>query len=66
MIDYSKIDQEGWKVLDPVFKTHNEDMSKGMPIEAEDIADAIIFLASDMSKKISGTVVPVDKAWCTI
>ncbi len=32
----------------------------------ETIAQVIIFLASDVSKGISGAILPVDKAWSTI
>lgn len=35
-------------------------------IRAEDVAQAIIFLASGHSPRISGAVLPVDDAWSTL
>lgn len=35
-------------------------------IRPEDVAEAIIFLASDHSARISGAVFPVDDAWSTL
>ena len=65
-LDFSKVDMEGFKSLEPVLEAPIPDRSKGPPIDVSDIADAIVFLASDASKKISGAILPVDKAWSTI
>ncbi|KAJ4392628.1 hypothetical protein N0V91_011342, partial [Didymella pomorum] len=43
--------------------------AQGVPqvdITAEDVAHAIVFLASDEAKKINGVLMPVDNAWSTI
>ena len=65
-VDFSKIDIEAFKASEPVMNAHAPDPSKEVPIDVFDVADAIVFLASDASKKISGAVLPVDKAWSTI
>jgi NAD(P)-dependent dehydrogenase (short-subunit alcohol dehydrogenase family) len=65
-VDFSKMDVEAFKVSGPVMQAHAPDPSKEVPIDVSDVADAIVFLASDASKKISGAVLPVDKAWSTI
>jgi hypothetical protein len=53
-LDFSKIDTEAFKSLQPVLNAHTPDPSKGVPIDVSDVADAIVFLASGASKKISG------------
>ena len=65
-LDFSKIDTEAFKALKPVLYAHTPVLSKPVPIDVSDVADAIVFLASDASKKISGAVVPIDQAWSTI
>jgi len=32
-------------------------------IAAADVANVIVFLASEMAAKVSGAIVPVDNAW---
>ena len=64
--DFSKMDTEAYKALEPVLSAHTPDPGKGVPIDVSEVADAIIFLASDASKKISGAVLPVDQAWSAI
>ena len=46
---------------------HNEEVEKLHPLgygESEDIANAVIFLFSDMSKWITGTIMNVDGGFC--
>ena len=59
-------DTEALKSLQPVLDAQVPDPSKGVPIDVSDVAEAIVFLASDASKKISGAILPVDTAWSTI
>lgn len=65
-LDFSKVDMEAFESLQPVLEAHIPDRTKGPPIDVSDVADAIVFLASDASKKISGAILPVDEAWSTI
>lgn len=65
-LDFSKMDMEAYKASEPVLSAHTPDTSKGVPIDVPEVADAIIFLASDTSKKISGAILPVDQAWSAI
>jgi NAD(P)-dependent dehydrogenase (short-subunit alcohol dehydrogenase family) len=43
-------------------------MKGGQPQVAppEDMVGILLFLASDMSKRISGSIIPVDNAWSAI
>jgi NAD(P)-dependent dehydrogenase (short-subunit alcohol dehydrogenase family) len=42
-------------------------MPRDIPdITTEDIANAILFLASDEAKMINGACLPVDRAWSVI
>jgi len=65
-LDFSKMDTEAYKGLEPVLSAHAPDPSKGVPIDVSEVAEAVIFLASDASKKISGAILPVDQAWSAI
>lgn len=52
-----------------VIGLHTPSDAQGVPqvdITAEDVAHAIVFLASDEAKKINGVLMPVDNAWSTI
>ncbi|KAI9745052.1 MAG: hypothetical protein M1818_001330 [Claussenomyces sp. TS43310] len=63
-VNKDRIDHASYLQIRPVHALH---MPTNVPdIEPQDIANAILFLASDMSKKISGAILPVDKAWSTI
>lgn len=48
---------------------HTPSDAHGVPqvdISSEDVANAIVFLASDEAKKVNGILMPVDNAWSTI
>jgi len=52
-----------------VIGLHTPSDAQGVPqvdITAEDVANAIVFLASDEAKKVNGVLMPVDNAWSTI
>lgn len=52
-----------------VIGLHSPSDSQGVPqldVSSEDVANAIVFLASDEAKKINGVLMPVDNAWSTI
>lgn len=43
--------------------------AQGVPqldVSPEDVANAIVFLASDEARKINGVLMPVDNAWSAI
>ncbi|EDU47864.1 FabG Dehydrogenase with different specificities related to short-chain alcohol dehydrogenase [Pyrenophora tritici-repentis] len=62
-----KIDQaafQRWKILWDAVKDHtNEDEHV---ITTDDIAEGIVFLASDQARSISGTLLPIDNAWSAV
>jgi len=64
-IDTEHIDQEGFSHLQPVLALH---MGPGQKpsIRAVDVANAILFLASDQASMINGVSLPIDQAWSTI
>jgi len=64
-IDQSKVDKEALAELLPVWEVHRDKEGKSA-ITPEDIANSILYLASDLSTKVSGVILPVDKAWSTI
>jgi enoyl-[acyl-carrier-protein] reductase (NADH) len=49
----------------PVWQVHRDKEGKS-DITPEDIANSILYLASDLSTKVSGAILPVDQAWSTI
>jgi hypothetical protein len=52
-----------------VIGLHAPSDAQGVPqlsISPEDVANAIVFLASDEAKKVNGVLMPVDNAWSTI
>lgn len=52
-----------------VIGLHTPSDAQGVPqvdISPEDVANAIVFLASDEAKKVNGVLMPVDNAWSAI
>lgn len=52
-----------------VIGLHTPSDAQGVPqvdIGPEDVANAIVFLASDEAKKVNGVLMPVDNAWSAI
>lgn len=64
-IDNNTIDQASYSHLAPVHALHMGAGQKAT-IRAVDIANAILFLASDQSSMINGVSLPIDQAWSTI
>ncbi|KAH0593202.1 hypothetical protein MHUMG1_08924 [Metarhizium humberi] len=67
IIDRSSIDlndADGMDAIRPIVLAHMPDFSP--PIAVEDIAQAMVFLASSHSSRINGAVIPIDNAWSTI
>jgi NAD(P)-dependent dehydrogenase (short-subunit alcohol dehydrogenase family) len=58
-------DREASGVLKPIQDAHING-APGLPVQPEEIAKAILFLASDNARYISGALVPVDLGWSTI
>ncbi|PCH00163.1 Short-chain dehydrogenase/reductase SDR [Penicillium occitanis (nom. inval.)] len=63
-------DPAGFAEFQPIFGLHvSNDQGTGLPaphIKPEDVADGILFLASEKAKKINGVLLPIDTAWSTI
>ena len=60
-VDLSKMDRQAMAKMKPLY-----DLGLANPAEPGDIADVIAFLVSDMSRHISGAIIPVDKGLSTI
>ncbi|KAJ9642227.1 uncharacterized protein PV06_03214 [Exophiala oligosperma] len=71
------IDVEAFQNSRPVLNVHfnprSTDALNGQdgpiatgPISPEEVANVLVFLASDLSSAINGAVVPVDKAWSAV
>ncbi|KAF2213726.1 hypothetical protein CERZMDRAFT_96550 [Cercospora zeae-maydis SCOH1-5] len=54
--------QEAFEISRPFLEIHAS-TSKTTDIQPVDVANAILFLASDLAKRVSGVVLPVDRAW---
>jgi NAD(P)-dependent dehydrogenase (short-subunit alcohol dehydrogenase family) len=50
-------------ILGAVYSNRPEGYTQMLP---EEVAETVIFLASDQSARINGAVLPVDDAWSTI
>ncbi|KAJ8116013.1 hypothetical protein OPT61_g2460 [Boeremia exigua] len=62
-------DMDGYMAAAGVIGLHTPSDAQGAPqldISPDDVANAIVFLASDEAKKINGVLMPVDNAWSTI
>jgi len=64
-IDKESADQAAFSRLAPVWALHTIPGEKPA-IRAVDVANAILFLASDQSSMINGVSLPIDQAWSTI
>jgi len=65
-IDIKKIDMAAYAKLKPIHDVHL-DLDNGAPKpEPELIASMMLYLASDLSIAVNGTIIPVDFAWSTI
>jgi len=66
-MEQDNFDTEAFSHYSPVIALHH-DMSKGQPpaITPAEVANAILFLASDQAKMINGISLPVDRAWGVI
>ncbi|XPT01454.1 hypothetical protein M3J09_010589 [Ascochyta lentis] len=70
----SSIQREDWDLpaylaSSGVIGLHTPSDAQGIPqtdISPEDVANVIVFLASDEAKKVNGVLMPVDNAWSTI
>ncbi|KAA8641728.1 hypothetical protein EYZ11_007137 [Aspergillus tanneri] len=65
-VDNSAIDFAAVQTMLPIIdsvKVHRPDFEL---VRAEDVANAIIFLSSDNSLRISGAMLPIDDGWSTI
>ncbi|KAH6629596.1 hypothetical protein C7974DRAFT_189588 [Boeremia exigua] len=63
------MDMAGYTAAAGVIGLHNRTDAQGAPVfdvTAQDVANAIAFLASDEAKSINGVLVPVDNAWSAI
>jgi len=62
------VTQEQYAQFDPKGFKRTQPFQALMPklLEADDIADLALFLASDESKHINGTIIPVDAGWLAL
>ncbi|RMZ71825.1 short-chain dehydrogenase reductase sdr [Pyrenophora seminiperda CCB06] len=58
-LDMTKMDQVGYQQYMPVHNLNQHTV-------AEEVAQGIVFLASDHAKSMSGVIMPIDNAWSTI
>jgi NAD(P)-dependent dehydrogenase (short-subunit alcohol dehydrogenase family) len=65
-VDMTKFDMEAYATLKLIQDAHMHGSGTNVPIAPEEIAQTIIFLASDRANKISGAMVPIDVAWSVV
>lgn len=69
-VDTSKFDMEALATMKPIYDSHSlvngGELAQNMPLTSDDLAQMIIFLASDRTHRVSGSIIPVDNAWSTI
>lgn len=65
-IDSSAVDLDAVQTMMPIIDSVKVNRPDFDLVRPEDVADAIIFLASDNSTRISGAILPIDDAWSTI
>lgn len=61
-----KWDTDALEAMSSVHQSHSSDRSKGYGLEPQDIAQCLLFLVSNHSKRINGAIIPVDNAWSVI
>ena len=59
-------DMAAFEAMRPILSAHLGERMNSFPITCENVAEAIIFLASSRSAAINGAVLPVDNAWSTV
>ncbi|KAJ5790956.1 uncharacterized protein N7518_007967 [Penicillium psychrosexuale] len=64
--DPSTWDKDALGTMSLIHQAHAADRQKGLGVEAEDIADCLLFLISSQSKRINGAIIPIDNAWSVI
>jgi len=65
-VDTSKMDQKAWQLMLPVMQVHQDNLGgKGTRPTSQQVP-SLLFLGSDMSIGISGSIIPVDGGWSTI
>ncbi|KAJ5474310.1 hypothetical protein N7475_003876 [Penicillium sp. IBT 31633x] len=64
--DPSTWDKDALGTMSLIHEAHGSDRRQGLGVEAENIADCILFLVSNQSKRINGAVIPIDNAWSVI
>jgi NAD(P)-dependent dehydrogenase (short-subunit alcohol dehydrogenase family) len=64
-VDMTKFDREASAALKPIQDAHIQGAA-GLPLQPDEIAKTIVFLASENARYISGALVPVDLGWSTI
>lgn len=60
------MDEAGYARLKPIHDVHSSWSSQKGMSTPQDQANILVFLVSDMSKEVSGAIIPVDRAWSTI
>lgn len=65
-IDTSAIDFAAVQTMLPIIDSVKVNRPDFELVRAEDVANAIIFLSSDNSARISGVMLPIDDGWSTI
>jgi NAD(P)-dependent dehydrogenase (short-subunit alcohol dehydrogenase family) len=65
-VDMTKFDMEASAILKPIHDVHLHGSGGAVPIAPEEVAQTILFLASDRASKISGAMVPIDVAWSVV
>ncbi|KAJ5229180.1 hypothetical protein N7489_009888 [Penicillium chrysogenum] len=59
-------DKDALATMSHIHQAHAADRQGGLGVEAEDIANCLLFLVSSQSKRINGAIIPVDNAWSVI
>ncbi|MCJ1297797.1 hypothetical protein MMC08_000585 [Hypocenomyce scalaris] len=65
-IDMKKMDMAAYAKLKPIHDVHLDLDNGAAKPEPELISSMMLYLASDLSVAVSGTIIPVDFAWSTI